>query len=233
MTINYALFENHLTSDPDDYAAQVRIAGSADLDAIARRILEEGSTVGEADVMAVLIAAVAACESLLLEGMRVNLGDLCQLFPRISGVFHGPTDHFDPARHRLDVGASPGKGVRKAVREEGQVAKVESVKPAPTLMRYGDLASGEVNGTLTPGNIGTVDGHRLKFDPDQADEGIFLVAAAGETKVAMTQKNKPGQLVFLVPTGLAPGEYHLEVRARMRESSEIRTGRLDATLVVV
>ena len=31
MTINYALFENHLTSDPDDYAAKVKTNGTADL----------------------------------------------------------------------------------------------------------------------------------------------------------------------------------------------------------
>lgn len=44
MPIHYALFENHLTSDPDDYAAQVQITDSADLDAIVRRITEHGST---------------------------------------------------------------------------------------------------------------------------------------------------------------------------------------------
>lgn len=30
MPIKYALFENNITSDPDDYAAMVQISGSAD-----------------------------------------------------------------------------------------------------------------------------------------------------------------------------------------------------------
>lgn len=30
MTINYALFENNLTSDPDDFAAQIQLTGLAD-----------------------------------------------------------------------------------------------------------------------------------------------------------------------------------------------------------
>ena len=33
MPIRYALYENNITSDPDDYAAIVQIAGSLDLDA--------------------------------------------------------------------------------------------------------------------------------------------------------------------------------------------------------
>nr|VFJ59531.1 MAG: protein of unknown function (DUF4469) with IG-like fold [Candidatus Kentron sp. FM]VFJ59998.1 MAG: protein of unknown function (DUF4469) with IG-like fold [Candidatus Kentron sp. FM]VFK11913.1 MAG: protein of unknown function (DUF4469) with IG-like fold [Candidatus Kentron sp. FM] len=233
MSIQYALSQNNLTDSPNDYAARVRITGSANLDAIVERILEQGSTVGEADVRAVLVGAIAACESLLLEGQRVNFGDLCQLFPRMSGVFEGPTDHFDPARHRLDVGASPGNRLRKTVRENGQVTKVEFVKPVPTPLEYLDLGSGETDGALTPGNIGTVNGYRLKFDAAQADEGVFLIADGGEeTKVAQAQKNKPAQLVFLVPAGLLAGDYALEVRTRVKDSGELRTGRLDATLTV-
>ena len=40
MPIHYALFENNLTADPADYAAQIQITGSADLDQIAGRMIE-------------------------------------------------------------------------------------------------------------------------------------------------------------------------------------------------
>ncbi|HUW83231.1 MAG TPA: DUF4469 domain-containing protein [Phycisphaerae bacterium] len=80
-------------------------------------------------------------------------------------------------------------------------------------------------------------GNRLKFDPNEADEGLYFVAdASGETKVSTVQKNKPSQLVFLVPAGLAAGTYHLEVRARMGSGTsarELRMGRLDSTLTVL
>ena len=81
---------------------------------------------------------------------------------------------------------------------------------------------------------GQVSGSRLKFDPAEADEGLYVVATAGgETKVATVQKNKRSQLVFLVPAALGGGTYHLEVRARMgtgTSSRQLRIGRLDATL---
>jgi len=117
MPINYALFENNLTSDPNDYAAQVQTTASADLDAIVRRIIDQGSTSTEADIAAVLEDAIKACEALLLEGARVNFGGLCELFPRLTGVFNGITDSFDSTRHRIDVGANPGSRIRKTVRD--------------------------------------------------------------------------------------------------------------------
>ena len=44
----------------------------------------------------------------------------------------------------------------------------------------------------------------MKFDPAEADEGLYFVATAGgETKVTTVQKNKPSQLVFLVPAAVA------------------------------
>nr|VFJ66723.1 MAG: protein of unknown function (DUF4469) with IG-like fold [Candidatus Kentron sp. DK] len=80
------------------------------------------------------------------------------------------------------------------------------------------------------------DGYRLKFDPAKADEGIFLVPAetggGKEARITQVQKNKPGQLIFLNPPNVKKGDYHLEVRARMRDSGEIRIGRLDAILTV-
>nr|VFK32549.1 MAG: protein of unknown function (DUF4469) with IG-like fold [Candidatus Kentron sp. MB]VFK34961.1 MAG: protein of unknown function (DUF4469) with IG-like fold [Candidatus Kentron sp. MB]VFK77067.1 MAG: protein of unknown function (DUF4469) with IG-like fold [Candidatus Kentron sp. MB] len=235
MSIQYALFENHLTGDANDYAARVQVTTTAGLEAIARRMAEQGAQVNEADIVAVLTGAVTACESLLLEGERVVFGELCQLFPRIQGVFHGPTDHFDPARHRVDVGANPGHGIRKTVRDKAQVSKMESTKPIPTPLQYVDLGSGETDGRLTPGNIGTIDGYRLKFDPTKAEEGIFLIPTkAGEpdVKAVLVQKNKPGQLVFLIPADISKGDYWLEVRARVQGGSELRSGRLDVLLTV-
>ena len=46
------------------------------------------------------------------------------------------------------------------------------------------------------------------------------------------QKNKPAQVVFLVPATLVAGTYDLEVRARVGGGTELRTGRLETVLTV-
>ena len=236
MPIQYALFENNLTADPDDYAATVQISGSADGDDLVQDIVDQGSTVGRPDILAVTAALKLACQRRLEQGQRVNYFGMMDFFPRIKGVFTGPTDGFDPARHRVDVGANPGGELRDAVRAAATVEKVEAVKPAPNPVEYRDIDSDSTNDSVTPENIGQLSGSRLKFDPTEADEGLYFVATAGgETKVLTVQKNKPSQLVFLVPP-LAATTYHLEVRARMGSGTsarELRIGRLDAPLAAV
>ena len=232
MPIHYALFENNVTSDPDDYAAVVQAIDSVDLDALIRRMLDRGSTTTRADILAVMEDAIGACESLLLDGMRVNFGGLVELFPRMRGIFTGAGDAFDPARHSVDVGANPGIRVRQTVRDQATVTKDEAIKPSPNPLEYRDVGSDTTNDQVTPGNIGQLSGSRLKYDPAQADEGIFFLPTGGgaEIKVTTVQKNNPAQLVFLVPA-LMPGTYYLEVRARMRAgATDLRTGRLDAVL---
>lgn len=238
MPIKYALFENHITSDPDDYSATVQVTSSADGADLVRDIMDQGSTVSEPDVLAVTAALKLACRRRLEEGQRVNYFGMMDFFPRIKGVFNGPNDTFDPARHQIDVGANPGTELRDEVRAAATVQKVEAIKPAPNPIEYRDVASDTSNDVLTPGNIGEVSGSRLKYDQAQADEGVYIIAVTGgegDVKVAQMQKNKPGQLVFLVPSSLVNGTYYLEVRARMGQGStsrDLRIGRLDATLTV-
>ena len=100
-------------------------------------------------------------------------------------------------------------------------------------MEYVDLASGETNGAITIGTIGTINGHHRKFNPAAADEDVFLIDPTGiETKIMAIQKNKPTQLIFLVQTTISPiVPVNLEVRARLGDdTSELRTGRLDVAL---
>jgi len=239
MPIQYALFKNHLTANPDDYAAIVQILASWDLDTVADKIVGRGSTVGRADVMSVLEDAVSVCEEGVGESVHINFGGLMELFPRIKGVFAGATAPWDAADHYADVGSNPGARVRKNVRANATVERVEALKPAPNLVAFLDTSSGTLDDTVSVGGIGEIVGNRLKYDAAAADEGIYFVATAGgETKVTSVNMNLPSKLIFLNPATLIAGTYNLEVRARMGrppagpDNRELRIGRLGATLTV-
>ena len=80
----------------------------------------------------------------------------------------------------------------------------------------------------------------LMLTEDGQSGDILRVLEAGGAAIkvpnANVQKNKPGQLVYLTPPatiGFPVGPYFLEVRARMRNTLQLRTGRLDETLTVV
>ena len=231
MTIDYALYKNKLTEDTDLYAARALITSSAGLEAIADRIVEQGSTVTRTDCIAVLEGAVTAVQSLLLDGARVNFGGLFDLYPKIKGKFSSITDHYDPSRHQVDIGATPGSRVRKYVRENATVGKLETVLPQPLVLEFYDLGSDTTNTTITPGNIGTLKGARLSFDPNNAEEGIFIMDTASTATIQLniTQKNKPSELVFMVPA-FAFESVYIEVRKHFTTDGDLRIGRLNYTL---
>ena len=83
MPIQYALFENNLTADPDDYAATVEISSSADGDDLVQDIVDQGSTVNKPDILAVTAALKLACQRRVEQGQRVNYFGMMDFFPRI------------------------------------------------------------------------------------------------------------------------------------------------------
>jgi hypothetical protein len=233
MSVKYVLQKNSLFEDSNLYAASVRTAGSVGLEEIADRIVDQGTTVRRADVLAVLENAINVCDTVLLDGMRVQFGGLVDLFPKIKGNFNGPTDVYDPARHRVDVAAMPGNRVRRYFRENATVERGEARKPVPGLMAYSQIPAGETPDIITPGAIGTIHGKRLAFNPTIPEEGIFLVpwAAGPEIRISNIQKNMPSQLTFLVPSLVSTNKYFMEIRTRYTEEGQLRIGRLDGWLV--
>jgi len=234
MTIRYALFENKLMhATGNEFVAMVSASGTADFEAIAARMADMGTTVTKSDILAVFEDMSKAAVSLLADGFNVNFDGLCNFKCSVKGVFDGPTDSFDASRHSLHVNASIGNRIGKEVINNAEIAKSEAVIPTPAPAEFVDTASGTVNNLLTVGNIGTINGWRLKFDPAAADEGIFLIADDGtEIKAVSVATNKPSQLTFLVPdlAGFSP-EFGLQVRSRMANpDGRLRTGRLEGSL---
>lgn len=231
MTIYYALFENNLTSDPNDYMAMVQPVGTADLDTIIDRMVQQGSTVTKADILSVLEDFFSAVESILLEGNNVTT-PLVNFSTSIKGVFNGQLAGFDASQHRVRAIANPGPRLRNIIAEKAVAEKKEAVKPIPSLLTYTDVNSESHNSMLTPSGLGYISGHRLKFDPADDTQGIFFVANDGTAaRVSTIGRNKPAELIFIVPADIPAGDYKLEVRALFNEN-DIRVGTLASTLTV-
>jgi len=236
-SIKYNLVEASMPTlaDKGKYLAQVQLRGSLGFDEMADRILAQGSCVTKPDILAVFENLATALETAMLEGYRVNFGGVFDMFPSVRGTFDDITAPFDASVHSTDVRARCGTRIRSTVMANAAAERVYLPKPAPTLLAYRDLTRGTTDTWATPAGVGTLNGLLLRFDPDAADEGIFFVPVAGgeEHRAALVQRNKPGELVFVVPHTLTLGAtYHLEVRARLRGGEDLRTGRLPATLDV-
>lgn len=229
MPIVYALHENNLTDDPTDYRAMVSPTDILDLDDVIARMLQGGSTVTKEDTLAVLESYHATIIALVLGGSRVNT-PLVNFGTSVRGSFNGQTDAFDPNRHTIEARLNTGTRLRDALRS-ARPQKNERSSPLPSPLAYLDINSGEPNSLLTPGGMGQLSGYRLKIDPTDPEQGIFLIHSGGTvTRVQVIGQNTPGQLMFMLPAPLPSGSYTLEVRARFGES--LRSGDLDRKLSV-
>lgn len=138
-------------------------------------------------------------------------------------------DRFDPARHRLKFKARLGSHFDK-VAANIKLEKVMAKPKTPLLLAFKDIESGSGNETITPGRTAVIKGYRLKFDQDDANQGIFFIGTDAEYRARMVVSIKPKELIFVNPADLPPGNYKLEVRALQRRHRDIKRGRLNAIL---
>jgi nucleoid DNA-binding protein len=81
MSITYDLFKNNLVTDKEEFAARVFHQGTSDIELIVSQMLIQGSTVTRTDIIAVIEDMFKAIEHMLLEGKRINLGDMVHFIP--------------------------------------------------------------------------------------------------------------------------------------------------------
>lgn len=232
MTIRYTLYENKMREEGSIYAARVQPIRSIDIDGVIDRMMQHGSTITRADVLGVLENYQVAVTQLLLEGNAV-ITPLVNYGASIRGVFDDLDDGYEASRHEVRPATTPGKYLRDAIAQRATVEKRETARVTPVPIAYVDFNSGERNNTLTPGGMGKLTGHRLKYNPDYPDQGIYLVDSSGlETRVDVVGQNYPSSLVFMVPPALAPDSYRIEVRASFNGNGDLRSGALRTLLHV-
>ena len=227
-SILYSLLKHSISSESSKYYARVSPYKSMILDDIIQDMKDRGTGSSETDMRATLQLFFESVTKMVSNGYNVNL-PLANFRPGVSGLFNDLTDTFDPSRHSLRVNITPGYmpllGMRDAVLE-----KVKSSIPKPDLIAFSDVHSGLTNERITPNGIGTILGNELKFNPENAEEGIFFVNGT-TTKVEVIATRTEGKLLFSIPP-LAPGSYALEVRKGYKANNEIRKGALSELLIV-
>jgi hypothetical protein len=231
MPIKYYLQPNPINPDPNDQSARVLSGNVLNADDIIQRMLKRGTTLTETDMKAVLNLLFDVVSDEVAEGNNVNL-PIANIKPSITGVFVNAADSFDATRHTKKATLSSGSLLIEKM-QKASVEKILQPVPMPVLLEYQDINTGSSNSVLTSGGIGQIVGEELKFDINNSTEGVFLVAQSGtETKISIIATRTEGKLMFSIPTGLASGNYTLEVRRAYTKNSLIRKGTLNEVLTV-
>jgi hypothetical protein len=233
MPLLYSLIENPMTPDPNDRMAITQVNESFTLDDVIDQMISRGSTVTKAEALSVYEEFSLAIEQLIRNGNSIST-PLFTIMPRVVGVFNSDDDSFDSSRHQVKLRINPGMRLREMATKI-PVEKIVTERPQPVLVPFHDNAAGSQDETVTPGGGARITGALLKFDEADVQQGIFFVNVATAEVIRVSGellRNKPGELIFVVPALLA-GTYKIEVRAITNKGGKtIRTGALPYEVTV-
>jgi hypothetical protein len=229
MPISYKLYRNHLDNEVEKYSARVEYLDTIYEEDIIDEMMSYNSAMTKADTIAVLENYQAAIKRKVLQGFRV-MTRCGQYGVTIKGNFTNQGDGFDPSRHRVEPQINLSPQLREAITNQITVEKVLAPVRQPMPVQYLSLSNGHTPNTLIPGGMGKLIGERLRYEPADPEQGLFLLAANGsERRLPTDGMIMPGSLVFMIPADLAPGAYRLEVRVRF-DAATFSTGRLKDVL---
>jgi hypothetical protein len=233
MPIKYHLHQYAIAKNADSYKAVIIPNTIHDLSGIISQMLQRGTTLSEADILASLHLFFEVVTQEVQEGNHVNL-PIVNIKPSISGQFTNRTDSFDVARHTLKASASAGILLKNTIKN-ATVEKLNKSLTVPILNAFSDFQSETINDTVTPNSIGQIVGNHLKFNPANPSEGLFFVNAANETfKATVFATLHPRKLIFTIPATMLVGSYTVILKKAFgKPETTLRKGVLPFTLKVV
>lgn len=226
MPVKYYLHQNHIAQNPQSYRAVVAPHSVHNVSDIIAIMLQRGTTLSEADILASLHLFFEVVTQEVQEGNHVNL-PIVNIKPSISGQFTDGTDSFDAIRHTLKAATSAGILLKKTLKNTA-IEKYSKPTTIPVLSMFTDVQTQTINDTLTPGGIGQLDGNHLKLDRNNPSEGLFFVSANGERfPVMVFAMIHPRKLLFSIPVNLPQGNYTILVKKAFGKTAAIyREGKL-------
>jgi hypothetical protein len=232
MAINYALSPNHLTLDPNDQKARVEPIQVYSLDDLIGSLKKRGTTLTEVDLRAVLNLFFDEVTDLVANGNSVNM-PLVNIRPSISGIFKDVNDVFDAKRHSIGASVSAGVLLKDKLSKASVTKLAGSSIASPDIVSFTDSTTHTSN-LATKGSLGEITGSDLKYNAENALEGIFFInkTTKAETKVKDLATLSANKLVFIIPASLATGDYYLQVRKAYTKDNTIRFDQLESSLKV-
>lgn len=229
--IHYSLYKNEKIAGEDRYIARVHSHGTLSREDLVKRALQRGTTFTQSDLDGAWDLLEATAIAGLLDGWNVTMPcGILQVSMR--GTYEGYKDHFDPKRHSVIPLFRTSSYLRKQVKNGAQVKRIDPHDLHPLLLSYLDVCTGRYDRVLSPDRTGRLFGNRLKFDPRDPRQGLFVLGADGSiTRVEEVPENTPRTLIFLIPP-LPIGSYKLAVRASYSGSPDLDVGFLDHVLQV-
>ncbi|MBI9035007.1 MAG: DUF4469 domain-containing protein [Bacteroidales bacterium] len=216
--IKFSIEPNNFTHMKEGFYARTYTNGSCDLDDLIERMDRLGSTMSKADMHGVWELMCYAIEKIIDDGFTIKT-PLFNIRPAVSGPFDSSNEHFKRSKHRVRINFSSGTRIKR-FEKTLDASRTKSRPNAPIVSYIYDYSTKSYDQKITLMNMGRIAGRFLKFDPDDLQQGIFMInELKEEIRITQIADNLPSRLTFIWPAQLPPGTYSIKVRARKADGT--------------
>ncbi|WP_304248217.1 DUF4469 domain-containing protein [Parabacteroides gordonii] len=204
-------YPNKLTKEENDSTLNIIGGMSYGLNDLAQLLVKSGITLLREDqlVDSFRLMAEKGIEMGLM-GNNINFEYFTLRFG-VKGVFDTPNEPFTRPKHEVMAYMNVGSEVQAAMKE----TLVENMGPAQNYAQmetFINTVNGEVNKTVTSGQVLDIRGVNLSVKGDDPAVGIYLQKVGDSDdkriKVALLLTNEPKHLMLMVPAGLINGSMY-------------------------
>jgi hypothetical protein len=217
MSIKYRIEEN--TLKPGTFYARVLRGDTVHLDQMIPNVVAKTALTGH-DLKFALSALTEEVAAALAAGNTVVIDGLVTLYISLSGSFDTPDYFITREMAQLNIVAQGEKTLKTAVTDQATYDREIGEIKQPIIRSFLDVAT-KTYDWYTSGSIVRLEGDNLKFNPERADEGVFVHDGSAETRLTVYSVAGKKQIDTLIP-GDVSGALTVTVRARYTENGELR-----------
>ncbi|MFA8451372.1 MAG: DNA-binding domain-containing protein [Bacteroidales bacterium] len=200
MSLDYALYPNPITENPNDCKAVIKNKKVLHIDDIIEKMKDKGLSLDDSNIECVVKHYTETIIDTLSEGYTVST-PVMRISPTIRGIFLDKDDAFNPERHKIDFEITIGKALHFDT-SEINVNKVKAERKAPVIMKVSDYFSETINTKISPNGTMEISGLDLKINTEEKDEGLFFVTNKMTIKAKKFYHNRNTYLVAKIPSEL-------------------------------
>jgi hypothetical protein len=217
MTIKYRIEENNLK--PGTFYARVSRGEIVDLEDMIPNVVAKTSLTGT-DLRGAISALTEEIVASLVAGNAVVLDGLVTFYVTLSGSFDAPDQVVTRETAQLNVVARSNRGIKSTVASQASYSQEVAAVKAPVIRSVFDTATKGYD-LYTPTAVIRLTGDNLKFDPEQADEGVFVGNDVAEVRLPLYSNVGNRRIDAIVPPATS-GALTITVRARYTPGGELR-----------
>lgn len=227
MSAKIKFVPHSLNEEEETYHAVIEHTETLTQEDILDEMEWHSSTLTKTDMLASFESRDRAVVRALLLGKRV-VTDMIHYKLTAKGTFNEDGEPLNGSEGPIICASvSPGPVLRREINNNTvTLERKPASKPRPRVDRYINLHNGDPNTVLSPTHMARLKGDKLRFDPADPEQGLFLLPQANGSPLAdptpirvedlarLTDK----EIIFRVPDAVPAGTYKIEVRRRFGQT---------------